>query len=527
MSVRSASDQVRRADRAWLAAGLALGVVVTIGAAPAPAATAADPSGATIEAEATQVVLDGASRSGCSTCSGGSKVGSIDPSATAKVPGVIAPEDGTYEVTLHYLSGDDSRALTITPDGGSMATVPVASTGGWDRVGTVTVDLPLHAGENSLTFSAPAGALGPDLDRVDVAGATAKDYTLTDPDAADPVPVDPTRATPGGKRTVLRGGDVVIDYSLRSGTADARWGGREAVTGFYSGVRLGDEFVTTKQYDGGCRLTARTTVTCAKPGLPTLRQVFAFDGDHSFSVRLDVTGTDGPVTTSMMVPVMTDRRGSVDLGRTGDNRMVLVPFDNDHWVRYETPAIKDVTPARRSFEVTAFIDDTSRRGLVVGSLDRDTWKSGVVADGNARGGLDRLQAAAGLTDWSYDYGDGMNKYQFNRELKPHAEVSGATVRSPRMFVGLFPDWREGMETFGRALPHLGRGHALRVQQLGRPRRPRWRRRRHGRGLGVPGRGDPRVPERRLGQGPLRGRRLLLGQDARPRVRVRGPEHLLG
>lgn len=450
MPVKPDHDQNRRPTRSWLAIGLAFAVVATAGVAPVAAAPAQSVDGAAIESEAPQVVLDGASRGGCPSCSGEGKVGSISPSATVLVPGVVAPEAGTYDVTLHYLSGDDTRALTVTPDGGDTVVVPTASTGGWDRVGTTSVSLPLHAGENRLTFSAPDGSLGPDLDLIEVAGATAKDYALTDPAASDPVPVDPTPVVPGGKRAVLRGGDVTIEYSLRSGTADARWGRQEAVTGFYSGVRIGDEFVTTKQYDGACRLTGRTTVTCAKPGLPTLRQVFVLDADRSFSVRLDVTGTDGPVTTSMMVPVMTDRRGSVDLGRDGDNRMVLVPFDNDHWVRYETPAIEDVTPARRSFEVTAFIDDTSRRGLVVGSLDRDTWKSGVVADGNARGGLDRLQAAAGLTDWSYDYGDGMNKYQFNRELKPHGDVSGTTVSSPRMFVGLYPDWREGMETFGRA-----------------------------------------------------------------------------
>ncbi|WP_369374716.1 hypothetical protein AB1046_09680 [Promicromonospora sp. Populi] len=458
---------VKPSTRSRFAIALALAVVATTGALPVSAAPAAvvpnaaaptavepSPAPAVIEAEAPQVVLDGASRNGCSTCSGGSKVGSVDPDSTILVPGIVAPEAGTYDVTLHYLSGDDSRALTVTPDGGETVVLPTGSTGGWDQVGTVVVPLPLHAGENRLTFSAPEGALGPDLDLIDVAGATGTDYALTDPDASDPVPVDPTRARPGGQRAVLRGGDVTIEYSLRSGTADARWGRQEAVTGFYSGVRIGDEFVTTKQYDGACRVTARNVVTCAKPGLPTLRQVFVFDGDRSFSVQLDVTGTDGAVTTSMMVPIMTDQRRSVDLGTDGDNRMVLVPFDNDHWVRYETPAIEDVTPARRSFEVTAFIDDTSRRGLVVGSLDRDTWKSGIVADGNSRGGLDRLQAAAGLTDWSYDYGDDMNKYQFNRELKPHGDVSGATVSSPRMFVGFYPDWRTGMETFGRAAAEI-------------------------------------------------------------------------
>jgi len=442
---------IRHAVRSWLAVGLALTVVGAAGVAPVAATPGRSGTpGATIEAEAAQVVLDGANRSGCASCSGGGKVGGIDPAASVLVPGVVAPGPGSYDVTLHYLSGDDTRALTVTPDGGAAVDVPVPSTGGWDDVGTVTVSVPLHAGENRLTLGAPAGALGPDLDRVVVAGATAKDYTLTDPAAADPVPVDPTPAAPGRRHVTLRGGAVTVDYSLASGTADARWGHHQVVTGFYSGVRLGDDFVTTKQYDGACRLTGTRTVTCAKPGLPTLRQVFELDGDRSFSVRLDVVGTDGPVTTSMMVPVMTDRPGSVDLGRAGDHRMVLVPFDNDHWVRYETPAVRDVTPARRSFEVTSFIDDASRHGLVVGSLDRDTWKSGIVADGNARGGLDRLQAAAGLTDWGYDYGDGANRYQFNRELRPHGEVTGTAVRSPRMFVGYYPDWRAGMETFGRA-----------------------------------------------------------------------------
>ena len=79
---------------------------------------------------------------------------------------------------------------------------------------------------------------------------------------------------------------------------------------------------------------------------------------------------------------------------------------------------------------------------MIGSLDRDTWKSGIVADGNSRGGLDRLQAAAGLTDWSYDYGDGMNKHQFNRELKRHATITGDSVSSPRFLVGLHAVWRD-------------------------------------------------------------------------------------
>lgn len=412
-------------------------------ATPASAATAS------FEAEASTVVLSGgASRSSCSACSDGYKVGNLSPSGTMTLTGVVAPAAGRYPVTFHHLSGDDSRALQVAVGDAPAVAVPVPSSGGWDRVGSVTVDLELAAGSNTLTVNAPDGRYGPDVDRLTIGGVTAEDRTLTDPHASDPVPVDPTRAA-RGRPTTLRGGDVVVQYAQRGGTADISWkhGGRAGLTGVHSGVRIGEDFITTKQYGGRCR-AAGLVVTCAAPGLPTLRQVFAFDGDRGVSIALRVTRHGRPVATSMMVPLMTDQPGSVSIGADGDNRMNLVPVDNDAWVRYETPAVRDVTPAQRSFEVTTLFDATSRRGLVVGSLDRDTWKSGVVAQGNQQGGLDRLQAAAGLTDFDYDYGDGDNRFQFNRETKPHGTVTGTTVTSPRVYVGLFSDWRTGMETFG-------------------------------------------------------------------------------
>jgi alpha-galactosidase len=437
---------VRRSLLALLSAVL----VITAGPLALQPAQAAV---ASFEAEAAQVVLDGASRGGCGNCSGGGKIGNLNADSTATLPGIIAERAGTYEVIVHYLSGDDSRALTITSVDGDVSTVPVPSTGGWDRVGTITVPVRLQAGENTLVISAPQGSWGPDVDRLVIDGVAAKDYSIVDPAADDPIPVDPTPAE-HGRTKIIKGGQVSIAYSMAGGTADVSWRGFTAIKGFYSGVRLddpaGDRFLTTKQYDAGCRQTGARVITCSKSGLPTLQQVFDFDDGRSFSVRLQVSDGGRELSTSMMVPIMTDRRGSVGLGTRGDNRMILVPFDNDHWVRYETPPINRVTPAQRSFEVSGFFDDRSRRGLVIGSLDRDTWKSGVVADGNSRGGLDRLQAAAGLTDWSYDYGDGMNRYQFNRELKPHAAVTGRTVASPRFFVGLYPDWRDGMEAFGAA-----------------------------------------------------------------------------
>ena len=114
-------------------------------------------------------------------------------------------------------------------------------------------------------------------------------------------------------------------------------------------------FVTTQQYDGACRYAARDG---------DLRAAGTADAAPAVRLRRPARvhraarrdRPDGPVTTSMMVPA--DRPTVRGAARAdGEKRMMLVPFDNDAWVRYETPAIRDVTPAQRSFEVTAFFDD--------------------------------------------------------------------------------------------------------------------------------------------------------------------------
>jgi alpha-galactosidase len=244
---------------------------------------------------------------------------------------------------------------------------------------------------------------------------------------------------------IMRHDNVTVVSNTARGTADVYWGSARRITGFSSQVKLPTGTLSTKDYRGGCRYD-HETVTCRRYGLPTLRQKFTFDGPNDFLVQLEVS-SDQPLSTNEMTPVLVE--GGVDIGTDGDRRMLLVPVDNDNWVRYESKPINDITPKQRSFEVTTVFDDTSRRGFVFGSIDHDTWKSGITGQGR-RGRLDRLEVTAGLTDYQYDYGTADNKYQKPRELLPHRPVTGTTVTSPRMMVGYFDDWRAGMETFGRA-----------------------------------------------------------------------------
>jgi alpha-galactosidase len=242
-------------------------------------------------------------------------------------------------------------------------------------------------------------------------------------------------------------GNVRIVYQTDKGTADVYWRGAKRISDFASAVSLPDRQISTKDYRGGCRYRS-SAVTCERYGLPTLKQKFTFDGPDHFFIQVELSSSK-TLSTNKIIPFQVDSPGGVDIGTSGDRRMLLVPVDNDAWVRYESKPINDITPKQRSFEVTTVFDDTSRRGFVFGSIDHDTWKSGVTAQGR-KGKLDRLEVTAGLTDYQYDYGTADNKYQHNRESLPHRPIRGTTVTSPRMMVGYFDDWRTGMETFGRA-----------------------------------------------------------------------------
>ena len=54
--------------------------------------------------------------------------------------------------------------------------------------------------------------------------------------------------------------------------------------------------------------------------------------------------------------------------------MLLVPYDNDMWLRYES-----CVPAagRPSYDVTAIYDEQSLEGMVIGALDFDVWKNAI------------------------------------------------------------------------------------------------------------------------------------------------------
>lgn len=107
-----------------------------------------------------------------------------------------------------------------------------------------------------------------------------------------------------------------------------------------------------------------------------------------------------------------------------------VPFDNDVWVRYDARKL-DGGPFASS-EVTAMFDESTRQGLVIGSIEHCTWKTGIRVQAGG------IQVFGGYVD-----------EKGTHDKIPHGKVTinDTLCVSPKIFVGNYNDWRDGMEEY--------------------------------------------------------------------------------
>ena len=236
------------------------------------------------------------------------------------------------------------------------------------------------------------------------------------------------------EKTSITQGEWSLSY--RNGI-DIQRGKEMIASNLTAEYRLGDKkVVSTQAYENHSFAEKRIadafgegklwTITYTSRDLPTLTQHFYIYDDFLLTdISVDA---DSAVCTNYMAPVVT----TSPLGgmERGASRVLFVPFDNDAWVRFASHELSDVDTLR-SYEVTAIYDAQSRRGLIVGAIDHDLWKNAVDLTGHAQ----HLRAYSGVAD------------VLTRDCLPHGTVQGQQVSSARMMIGLFSDWRDGMERF--------------------------------------------------------------------------------
>lgn len=111
-------------------------------------------------------------------------------------------------------------------------------------------------------------------------------------------------------------------------------------------------------------------------------------------------------------------------------RMLCVPYDNTMWLRYEALPLKS---GRRSYDLTVLYSESSREGILVGALDFDRWKNGIVCSATD---ANTLEARCGMAD------------EGTHDTQPHGVLRGTEVSSSRFGILYGADYRKLLEAYG-------------------------------------------------------------------------------
>ncbi|MGN0316035.1 MAG: hypothetical protein ACI4EG_14760 [Fusicatenibacter sp.] len=114
-------------------------------------------------------------------------------------------------------------------------------------------------------------------------------------------------------------------------------------------------------------------------------------------------------------------------------KMLTVPYDNTMWLRYEALPLK---PGRKSYELTVLYSEKTREGILVGAIDFEHWKNGIVCSATD---ANELEARCGMAD------------EGTHDVQPHGILRGKQVYSSRFVIMQGKDYRELLEQYGDLL----------------------------------------------------------------------------
>ena len=168
----------------------------------------------------------------------------------------------------------------------------------------------------------------------------------------------------------------------------------------------------------------------------SLKQDFyLYKGEREYILtRITLCGGSGTVSSNCLAPVNSNAEYRL-LSASSNNRILRVPFDNDGFVRYHKyMPDREVT----SYEVTAIYEGESRKGIVLGSIEHDRWKSAIKVTATDCSDIKTLYIFSGIAD------------EATRDVLPHGKIEGKEVSSALMYIGCHNDWRDGLEEYATA-----------------------------------------------------------------------------
>lgn len=242
----------------------------------------------------------------------------------------------------------------------------------------------------------------------------------------------------------LKVGDWQIRFDDQKGGVTLRLKSKIISDSLYASCQWNGQTITTRDYQHH-KVNANKTkdafgkgyiykVEHTGEGLPMLTQYFYLYPDKEYVLTDFTLEDEQEIRSNRMAPVCIDRMP--DLLPAGDNRALFIPFDNDKWVRYQSHPLG--FDRLTSYEVTAVFNNDQRCGLVVGSVEHDNWKTGILLGKGNQQNIGSLTCYGGVAD------------ELTRDVKSHGTLVGKKIKSPKVMLGYFSDWCDGLEAYAKA-----------------------------------------------------------------------------
>jgi alpha-galactosidase len=240
-----------------------------------------------------------------------------------------------------------------------------------------------------------------------------------------------------------------FDYQLsgktifRNACSEARYilGGKEwtVKSSDYTGVSL-EQRQVNDNFGSGRVYCVKYSDASANVSLE--QDIYFYDFYPYLITTLRLVSANNIISSNYLAPVVSNTSNTwSDDGN--NNRMLLVPWDNDGFVRY---ACCYLNTNLTSYEATAVYNGESRNGLVIGSISHDIWKSAIYIKASGNKTIEEVRCYSGASS------------DLTRDMIPHGKISGKSIYSAKMLVGFFDDWRIGMEMYGYANTLIAPSH---------------------------------------------------------------------
>ena len=156
-------------------------------------------------------------------------------------------------------------------------------------------------------------------------------------------------------------------------------------------------------------------------------------------IRISLANADGSeVTCNHLIPLVIwgGDAQAAPLFNCLFSRMLLVPYDNTMWLRYEAVPFR---AGRTSYDFTVVFSEETKAGLLIGATDFSVWKNAVVSSGSESR---QFRLVSGIAD------------EGTHDTCDHGMQTGVSVMSAP-FVFLFEeDYRNMLEAYGDCLKEL-------------------------------------------------------------------------